>query len=87
MAILSSTNIDAVHAEIMKQFSNFRMDIPIIKAQLRSGIIIIDNKLDTAEIAVATAIPAGSTRDWIIANPEVVREMMEITEKKRREVL
>lgn len=86
MAALSASDIDSVHAEVMELWSRSRTLVPITSPQLRSGIVIADLELDSAEISFATAIPAGPIRDWVVANPVRGREMFEIIEKKRKEV-
>jgi hypothetical protein len=84
---MSAANLDAIHVEIMQKLSSERLaDIPITAAQLRSGIGMVDTQLDLAEIAIGTAIPVGPIRAWMVANPHVVRRIMELVERKRREV-
>jgi len=87
MATLSSGSIDKIWAEFMSIYSSRRDEIPVSKNQLRSFVVIVDGELETAEIAVVQAVPAGDIRDWLIANDEVGRDMMTMVENERREVL
>ena len=87
MANLPSGDIDAVHADIMRRYSSIFREIPVSKAQLRSFLVIVDGELEAAEIAIVQAVPAGPQRDWLIANDDIGRDMIELIEAKRKEVL
>lgn len=87
MPALPSDDIDIVHTQMMQEFSELRLEVPINKSQLRSGIVIGDGVLDSAEASFVAAIPAGPIHDWVMANPHIGRRMFELIEKHRREVL
>jgi hypothetical protein len=87
MATLSSGDIDDVHAQSMSRWSSVRQDTPITKAELRQLIVLVDAELETAETSIIGALPAGAGKDWLVANPTVGRDVIEVTERRRKEVL
>ncbi len=87
MAILSSTDIDDLHAQVMRRWSSVHLDAPVTKAQVRGLIVEIDAGLDTAETTIVSGLPNGAGKDWLVANPVVGRDVMEVTERRRKEVL
>lgn len=87
MATLPSDAIDRVWRDIMSEYSHLRKEIPVTKSQLRSFINIIDQELESCEQDIVQAVPPGVIRDWLIAHPEVGRDVVIRTEVERREVL
>jgi hypothetical protein len=87
MATLPSTDIDAVHADIMREFSNVRTGCPISKTDLRALIVLMDSQLATAETSIISAIPAGAGKTWLLANVPIARTVLIRTEQKRKDVL
>lgn len=87
MATLTDTNIDAIHAELMREFSAVREVVPITKAQLRALIVLMDGELATAETSIVQATPAGAGKTWLVANAPLARTILIRTLEKRREVL
>lgn len=87
MATLPSDAIDRIWQAIMSEYSHLRKEIPVTKNQLRSFIDIVDQEMETCETAIVQAVPPGDIRDWLIANPEVGRDIVIRTENERREVL
>ena len=87
MASLPSENIDQVWSATMSEFSSLRTVIPINKHQLRVLLVLIDEELDSAEVNIIQALPAGAGRTWLIANTGIGRMLMERILTKRQEVL
>lgn len=87
MPNLSAADLDQVAAIAMQRYSAIWKEIPVTKAQLRAFFDIIDEELDSSENTIILAIPVGPQRTWLIANPEVGRDFITLTEDKRREVL
>lgn len=87
MATLPIDAIDRIWRDIMSEYSSIRKEIPVNKNQLRSFINIVDQELETAEQQIVQAVPAGPIRDWLIAHPEVGRDVVIRTEEERREIL
>jgi hypothetical protein len=87
MANLTSEQLDEVWIEAMRRYSSIRREVPFSKSQFRSFFDIVDVEMDTAEVAVVQATPAGPARDWLIANDEIGRDLIVLVEEKRREVL
>ena len=87
MATLPSSDMDAVWQELMSEFSSVWRVIPVNKNAFRTFLENVDGVLDGAEIDIVLNTPAGTARDWLIANPEVGRSMVIRVMEKRREVL
>lgn len=87
MATLSSVNIDAVWRNVMSEFSAVRELIPVTSEQLRQLIVLIDVETETAETSIISALPAGTGKDWLVANPAIGRGIMLDVMHKRKEVL
>lgn len=87
MANLTAGQLVGVLHDVWRRFSAEFREIPINKSQFLAFGTIVDNALEQAEIDIVQAIPAGPGKDWLMANPEVGRWLMELIEKKRREVL
>lgn len=87
MAQLPSENIDQVWSTTMSEFSSLRTLIPINKNQLRMLLVLIDEELESAEVNIIQALPAGLGRAWLIANPALGRGLMLDILHKRKEVL
>ena len=87
MPSLSSDEVLEVRSEIMSVYSSIRQEIPISKNQLTALITLMDSELNTAEIAIIVAIPAGAARDWLMTEDAIGRDIITRTETKRRDVL
>ena len=55
--------------------------------KIRTFIVGVDGDLDQLESDIVQGLSAGDTKDWLLANPEVGRDLMARIEKKREEVL
>ena len=87
MAALPSDNIDQVWTSVMSNFSNVRASVPINKNQLRALLVLMDSEIESAEISIIQALPAGDGKSWLIANAGIGRELMSRIIDKRQEVL
>lgn len=87
MPQLPAQNIDQVWTSTMSQFSSLRTLIPVNKNQLRALVVIIDQELESAEIDIIQALPAGDGKTWLVANPGLGRRLMIDVLTKRQEVL
>jgi hypothetical protein len=87
MATLPSSDIDAVHADVMREFSHVRTECPISKSDLRALIVLMDSQLATAETSTISAIPAGPGKTWLLGNASIARTVLIRTEQKRKDVL
>ena len=87
MPTLSSGDIDDIHAQVMRRWSSVHLESPITKAQVRSLVVLIDSGLDAAEVSIVGGLPAGPGKTWLLANTVVGRDLMEVTERRRKEVL
>ena len=87
MPSLSTAEILDVRSEIMSVYSSIREEVPMTKNQLTALITLMDSELNTAEIAIIVAIPAGAARDWLLGNEVIGRDIITRTETKRRDVL
>ena len=87
MAQLPSENVDQVWQSVMSEFSSLRAVIPIDKHQLKALLELIDEELESAEVSIIQALPAGDGKDWLIANPAIGRGLMLDVLGKRKEVL
>lgn len=87
MAQLPSNGIDQVWSSVMSCFSSLHTLIPINKHQLRALLVLIDQELESAEVDIIQAIPAGPGRTWLTTNPALGRSLMLDILRKRKEVL
>jgi hypothetical protein len=87
MAQLTSEQLDEVFEEAMRRYSSIRREVPFGKTQFRAFFDIVDPEMETAEVAVVQAVPVGPSRQWLIDNPDIGRDLMMLVEEKRREVL
>ncbi|MHC4181774.1 MAG: hypothetical protein ACYSR0_00295 [Planctomycetota bacterium] len=87
MANLTTAQLAGVAQEAMRRFSNIRKEIPINKSQFTAFISAVDTELDSAEVSLVQGLPAGPGKDWLLANPDVGRELMVMVEQKRSESL
>ncbi len=87
MPSLSPEDIFDVRSEIMSTYSSIREEIPMNKNQLTALLTLMDGELNTSEVAIVVAIPAGPARDWLTANTTIGRDLIVRTETKRRDVL
>lgn len=85
--LLPSESIDRVWSTAMSVFSSFRRLIPINKHQLRGLFQLMDQELESAEVSIIQALPAGTGKAWLIANPALGRELMARILDERQEVL
>ena len=86
MAILSAPDRELVRAQIAKELSAERSDIPVGKTVMLTGIDDIDGALETAEADVLAGIKDAAMKAWL-GDADLLRRAMEITLAKRREVL
>lgn len=87
MAVLQQDARAALRALIMERWSAAGLQTPITKPQLAFLIGVVDEALESAEIAIVQALPAGPEKSWLLSVPEVGRRLIELVEQKRREVL
>ena len=87
MAQLPSGNVDEIWIQFMKDYSRFKKDLPVTSDKIRNFIVGVDGDLDQLESDIVQGLPAGDTKDWLLANPEVGRDLMARIERKREEVL
>lgn len=88
MASLTTQQLGEVKADIMRQWSRTRTPTPITKPELSSLLTIMDDELNAAEVAVIAAIPgAHPGRQWLIDNQQIARQVLELVEAKRKDVL
>lgn len=87
MATLPSGDVDAVWIEFMKDYSRQKKALPVTSDKIRSFILGIDAELEQAESSLVQSLPAGDTKDWVLANSEVGRDLLTRVAGKRREVL
>ena len=87
MAALPDNDRRDIWAQAMADLSRTHTQIPISKTDLRSLINFMDSELDSAESSIFAALPAGDGKNWILANPDLGRELLTRIESKRREVL
>ena len=87
MATLSSEDIDAIHADIMRRWSRAFTGMPPSKEGVRALIVSIDGGLNTAETSIFQGLPAGAGKTWLLANQSLGRFAIELTERKRKDVL
>lgn len=73
--------------EIMSILSSRHDVLPggILKADIRSLVNVVDNKIVDAEEAVNTALP-GAAGTWMTNNPGILRRVMgKVTDARREE--
>jgi uncharacterized protein (DUF2236 family) len=87
MAQLTSEQLDEVFREAMRRYSSIRREVPFSKAQFRAFFDVVDPEMEAAEVSVVQAVPAGPSRQWLIDNDDIGRDLMMMVEEKRREVL
>lgn len=87
MANLSNDDILEVRSVISRQFSDVHTETPITKNQLTSLLVLIDEQIEAAEIAIVQAIPDGEEKDWLVSHPAISRSIVEEIARKRKEVL
>ena len=87
MATLPGGDMDAVWQSLMEEFSSLLWLIPVSKHQFRTFLENADGIMEGAEVEIVQSVPAGSIRDWLIANPEVGRSMVIRVMEKRKEAL
>ena len=88
MAQLTPAQLNEVHANIMRRWSRNHTATPITKSDLTTLLDIMDIELNSAEVAVITAIPGSHPgRQWLIDNQPIARQAMELVEAKRKDVL
>ncbi len=87
MAQLTSTQLLEVRADIMREFSRVRHEIPITKPELTDLLDLIDGEQEAAESSILAAIPVGAARTWLLANKDRARTLMVRVEQKRAEVI
>lgn len=87
MASLTSEQLDEVWSEAMRRYSSIRREVPFSKSQFRGFFDTVDAEMEAAEVSVVQAVPAGASRQWLIDNDDIGRDLMMMVEEKRREVL
>jgi hypothetical protein len=87
MATLADADRLAIWADVMRDLSRSHIEIPINNVDLRSLINFMDVQLESAETSIFTALPAGEGKAWLLAHPELGRELLARIERKRRETL
>ena len=85
MPSLSPEEILDVRSDVMSFYSSIRQEVPMTKNQLTGLLTLMDGEMNTAEVAIVVAIPAGPARDWLVANDQVGRDLIVRTETKRRD--
>ncbi len=86
MAQLPGVDLDDVTVVIVSNLSNTRMGCPLSHQEMRTGAGIIDLLLETAEASILAAVGPEANM-WLVANPEVAREIVTKIQDKRREML
>jgi RecA-family ATPase len=87
MANLTTAQLAGVAQQAMRRFSNIRKEIPVNKSQFMAFMSAVDIELEASEIAIVQGLPAGPGKDWLLANPDVGRELIVMIELERSEVL
>ena len=85
MPSLSPEEILDVRSDVMSFYSSIRQEVPMTKNQLTGLLTLMDDEMNTAEVAIVVAIPPGAARDWPVANDQVGRDLIVRTETKRRD--
>ena len=86
MAQLSEARRDEVAASVHRQLSRRFHPIDITKAQVRSGIAVFDENLETCEGNILSSV-GPNAQTWLQNNPTVARYILEMVAQKRREEL
>ena len=76
-----------VRAQVMSLFSQRRHEVPVTKSQLLAFIERADDGLDANETSVVSGLPAGDAKTWLIAHPELGRQVLSLVQSKRTEEL
>ena len=87
MPRLTEPSLASLQQTVMRQFSAVRLETPITKPQLAAMLSLLDGQLDAAETAALAAIPAGTEKTWLIANPAIARTLIERVAAARKETL
>lgn len=86
MAQLTEAQKDEVAATIQELLSSSWLDIGVSKTQLRAGIDVFDQNLETCESNIFSGVgPAAQT--WLQSNTTIARFILERVARKRRENL
>ncbi len=87
MAQLTNQQLLEVRADVMREFSRARHEIPITKPELTALLDLIDSEQEAAEASILAAIPVGPARNWLVAKQAQARTLIVRIEQKRAEVL
>jgi len=87
MATLSSNDIDDLWQQLMSEFSSIWLPTPFNKNQFRTGLVNIDEALESAEVTILQDIGDADVRAWLQTNQSIGRLAIEQVERKRKEAL
>ena len=87
MAELDNNAKNELAADLMSKLSAIREPIVPNKGEFLAFISVVDTRLEETESNIVSDIPAGPAKDWLVANPQIARRMVEEIMKKRREEL
>lgn len=86
MATLSEAQRNALHALIMRLLSARWHQIDLTKAQLRAAVALFDDALEDCEANILSAV-SPEARNWLVANQQLARYVLEQVAIARRKEL
>lgn len=86
MPLLATAVKDALVAQIVKELSNRREEIPIGHQDVWAVVDVIDFELNAAEGNILGAVSPGAST-WLTANQKIAREIVTTVELTRKENL
>ena len=91
MAVLDSDQRDELLARVMRWWSrhddkSIQLPRDLNKTTGRVLVGLADEAVNASEVDFRGSIPPSATLDWLIANPEIPRHILIITEQYRKEV-
>jgi hypothetical protein len=86
MAQLTEAQKDAVTTEIHQLLSARWFGIALSKSQIRNGVDIFDENLETCESNILSSV-GQSAQTWLQNNPKIARWILEMVAQQRREEL
>jgi hypothetical protein len=86
MAVLTDADRLKIGNVIMRELSNLRISIPILKPALRDAIVVFDERMNVAEVDILNSV-TPSVRSWLISHQAIARRIIIEVEKVRKESL
>jgi len=86
MAQLDSATKDALTRQLLKVLSARWEHIPLSHEQVRAGIDLFDDELESCEEAILAALPSNA-QTWLTAHQPIAREIVIVVEQARKEEL